>query len=89
VVDAGDAGSGEDLVKLSRAAEDLLSQKRTEEDEVAALLTWARAQPRSRLAEELDYDLSDLLKVLAGKIRPKRLIKRMFNLRDYIARGSD
>jgi hypothetical protein len=60
VVNGGDAVSGEDLVKLHRDAEDLIASKRTEDERVADLLQWARAQPASWLAVELAYDLSNL-----------------------------
>jgi hypothetical protein len=85
VVNGGDAVSDEDLGKLYRAAEDLLAAKRVEDEKIAELLEWARTQKTSWLAERLDYDLSNLLKVLSGKIRPKGLIKRVFDLRDHSA----
>jgi NAD(P)-dependent dehydrogenase (short-subunit alcohol dehydrogenase family) len=44
VVNGGDAVSGEDLVKLHRAAEDLIASKRTEDERVADLLQWARVR---------------------------------------------
>jgi transcriptional regulator with XRE-family HTH domain len=82
LANGGDEVSSEELAKLCRAAENLLAAKRAEDESVAELLEWARTQKASWLAEKLDYDLSNLLKVLSGEIRPKRLIKSMFNLRD-------
>ena len=72
---------GEDILKLHQAAEDLLARKRAEDEQIAAVLEWAKAQPRSRLAAQLGgYDLSNLGKVLAGRIRPKRVLARMAEL---------
>lgn len=80
---AGDpAISDEEIAKLFRATEDLLAQKRSEDTWIAERLEWARAQPRSWLAAELGYDLSNLGKVLAGKIRPKGVMARIRDLRD-------
>ena len=81
VVVGDPAVSGADILKLHRAAEDLLARKRAEDAELAELLNWARTQPRSWLAAELDYDLSNLAKVLAGKIRPKRVLRQILSLR--------
>jgi hypothetical protein len=67
VVSGGDAVSGEDIVKLYPAAEGLLGAKRVEDEKIAELLEWARTQ---KVAERLDYDLPNLLKVLSGKLRP-------------------
>jgi len=47
VVKGGDAVSGKDLVKLHRAAEVLLTQKRAEHEQIADLLEWAKALPGS------------------------------------------
>ena len=58
----------------------MLAQKRTENEQIAAVIEWAKTQPRSWLAAELRYDLSNLAKVLAGKIRPKRVLARIFEL---------
>jgi hypothetical protein len=81
-VNGGDEVSDEELVKLYRAAENLLAAKRAENEQVAEVLEWAREQKASRLAVELGYDVSNFSKVLAGKIKPKRLIERMFGLRE-------
>jgi hypothetical protein len=48
----------------------------------AEVIELAKTQPRSWLAMELDYDLSNLGKVLMGKLRPKRLLDRMSRLRE-------
>ena len=86
-VKAGDAVSDEDLVKLYRAAENLWAARRAENQRIADVLEWAREQKASWLAAELGYDLSNLSKVLAGKIRPKRLIGRMFDLREDLCKS--
>jgi hypothetical protein len=77
----------EELVKLYRAAANLVSAKLAEDEPVAELLEWARRQKASWLAAELGYDLSNFLKVLSGEIRPKGLIARMFGLRDEMRRN--
>jgi hypothetical protein len=80
---AGDpAISDDEIVRLFRAAEDLLAQKRTENEQIAAVLEWAKTQPRSRLAAKLGYDLSNLRKVMTGKIRPKSVLAKLSKLRD-------
>jgi hypothetical protein len=84
VVNGGDAVSDEDLGKLYRAAEDLLAAKRVEDERLAELFEWARTQKASWLAAELGYEISNLLKVISGKIRPKRIIARMIELRERI-----
>jgi hypothetical protein len=84
VVVSDTAISDEDVLRLHRAVEALLAQNRAEDEEVAALLEWARAQSRSWLAAELDYDLSNLSKVLMGKIRPKKIISRLLEIRQRI-----
>jgi hypothetical protein len=64
---AGDSELTDDeIVGLSRSAEDLLARKRAEDGQVDSVLDWARAQPRSWLAAELGYDQSNLSKVIAG-----------------------
>jgi hypothetical protein len=73
--------SGEEIVKLYRAAEGLVARKRAQDAGVLALIEWARAQPRSWLAKELGYDVSNLRKILSGKIRPKTVIAAISNLR--------
>jgi hypothetical protein len=80
-VNGGDAVYGDDLVKLHRAVENLIVSKRFEEQRVADMLEWAKEQKAGWLAAELGYDFSTLRKVLSGKIRPKRLLARMFDLR--------
>jgi hypothetical protein len=82
VVNGGVEVSSEELGKLYRAAETLLAVQRVGDERIAELLEWAKAQPRSWLAAELDYDQSNLGKVLAGKIRPKRLLNEMSRLRE-------
>jgi hypothetical protein len=72
---------GDDLTRLHRAAEELVARKQAQAAADAELLEWARAQPRSWLAKELGYDLSNLGKVLAGRIRPKRVLSRIINLK--------
>jgi hypothetical protein len=69
--------SGDDILRLYRAMEDLLARKRTDDERIADVLEWARAQRCSWLAAELGYDLSNLSKVLRGKLRPKRLLSRL------------
>jgi hypothetical protein len=66
---------------LEHIVENLIVSKRFEEQRVADLLEWAKEQKASWLAAELGYDFSNLRKVLSGKIRPKRLLARMFDLR--------
>jgi hypothetical protein len=73
---SGDA----DLVKLHRAAEELLATKRAEDARIAEVLEWAKAQPRSWLAKELGYNLSNLSKVFAGKITPMKVLLRISEL---------
>jgi hypothetical protein len=82
VVNGVDAVSDEELVKLYRAAENLSAAKKIGDERVIHLLEWARTQKASWLAAELDYDLSNLSKVLSGKIRPKHLIARLSALRE-------
>jgi hypothetical protein len=82
VVNDGNAVSGEELVKLYRAAEALIANKRAEDERVADWLGWARQQKASWLAAELGYDLSNLSKVLSGKIRPKSVLDQMSRLRE-------
>jgi hypothetical protein len=82
VVNGDDDVSSEELGKLYRAAENLIVAKRTEDERVTDVLEWARRQKASWLATELEYDLSNILKVLSGKIRPKRVIARMLGLRE-------
>ena len=82
VVNGGGEISGEDLVTVYRVAEALLISKRAEDERIAELLEWARAQPRSWLAAELDYDLSNLGKVFGGKIKPGQLFHRIQQLRE-------
>jgi hypothetical protein len=78
---AGDSELTDDeIVGLSRSAEDLLARKRAEDGQVNSVLDWARAQPRSWLAAELGYDQSNLSKVIAGRITPKRVIERIRGL---------
>jgi hypothetical protein len=83
-VNGDDAVSGEELGKLYRAAENLLTVKRVEDEKIADLLEWAKTQPRSWLAAELRYELSNLAKVLAGKIKPRALLDRILQLRERI-----
>ncbi len=87
VVNGGDAISSEELVKLYRAAENLLAAKRVETEQVAELLEWARTQKESWLAAELGYDLSNLSKVVSGKIRPRGVFARMIHLRDRMRKS--
>jgi hypothetical protein len=82
LVNGETALAGDDIVKMYRAAEELLAGKRAQDDSVAELLEWARAQPRHWLAPQLGYDLSNLRKVLTGQIRPKHVLKRMFELKN-------
>jgi hypothetical protein len=73
---AGDSELTDDeIVRLSRSAEDLLARKSAEDGQVNSVLDWARAQPRSWLAAQLGYDQSNLSKVIARRIRPKRVIE--------------
>jgi hypothetical protein len=74
--------SDNEIVRLFRAAEDLRAGKRAEDREIAELLEWAKAQPRSWLAAKLRYDPSNLRKLLDSKIRPQGVIRRMFELRE-------
>jgi hypothetical protein len=89
VVNGGDEVSSEELAKLCRAAESLLAAKRAEDERIAALLEWAKEQKASWLAAELGYDLSNFSKVLAGKIRPNRLLARIFDLREKLCRANE
>jgi hypothetical protein len=75
------AVSDEEVARLFRAVEVLLARKQAEDLEVEELLEWARAQPRSRLATELGYDISNFRKVLSGKISPKRVLSDLQKLR--------
>ena len=59
VVNGDEAVPGEDLVKLYRAAENLLAATRAEDERVADLLTWAKEQKTNWLAVELGYDVSN------------------------------
>jgi hypothetical protein len=72
--------SGDNLVKLHRAAEELLAAKRAEELRITELFDWVKARGVGRVAEELGYDRSNIIKVLSGRIRPKRVITRMRQL---------
>ena len=58
----------------NEAAENAPTDTRVQDEQVADLLKWARTQKVSWLATELDYDLSNLMKVLSGKTRPNRVI---------------
>jgi hypothetical protein len=79
---AGDAGiSDEEILRMHRAAGELLVGKRAEDQRIDEVLEWAKAQPRTWLAAKLGYDLSNLGKVLAGRIRPRRVLERMRQLR--------
>jgi hypothetical protein len=84
VLNGGDVFSGEELVKLYRAAEGQLAAKRVEDEQRAELFEWVRMHGASRIAAELGYDPSNFSKVLAGKIRRKRLIGRLIDLRDKL-----
>jgi hypothetical protein len=78
---AGDSVNSDEILSIYRAAEDLLAQKSAGDDEIALLLKWARTQPQSSLAAELGYDLSNLGKLLSGRIRPKHVLTRLFESR--------
>jgi uncharacterized circularly permuted ATP-grasp superfamily protein len=47
---------------------------------------WVRAQPETWLAAELNYDLSNVIKILAGGIKPGRVIMRLSALREEYPR---
>jgi hypothetical protein len=87
---SGDATiSSDKLVKLHRAAEQLSAVKRDEEARIAELLEWVKARGAGRVAQELGYDPSNMTKVLSGKIRPKRVISKMMQLRALVNESAD
>jgi hypothetical protein len=73
--------SGDDLLGLYRAVEELLILRRAKDEQVADLLEWAKAQPRNWLAAELSHDPSNLGKLLAGKIKPRKVLHQLMELR--------
>jgi hypothetical protein len=75
--------SGEMTLRADDAA--VLSPGAARKAQAGAAARAPGAQGPSRVGERLGYDLSNLLKALSGKLRPKWLIKRMFDLRDHMA----
>jgi type I restriction enzyme R subunit len=85
---AGDPSiSDQELVRLYLATEDLQARKRAEDNGIAEVIEWGRAQPRSQLAAKLGYDLSNLGKLLAIKIKPRQVLEPLLELRRLHERG--
>jgi hypothetical protein len=89
VVNGDDTISGDDLLKLHHAVEELLAAKRAEELWISELLEWVKKRGAGRVAAEIAYDPSNMAKVVSGKITPKKIIARIMRLRASVTASAN